>query len=46
MPMVFVDACYCSNCVYQDITANVTNQDGSVDNDVLDNWCANHPAPG
>ena len=33
---------YCSNCSYDDITAEVTNPDGSIDGSALDHWCDDH----
>jgi hypothetical protein len=32
-------ASFCSNCTYEDITAAVTNPDGSIDISVVDHWC-------
>lgn len=33
---------YCSNCSYDDITAEVTNADGSIDGNAFDHWCDDH----
>jgi hypothetical protein len=33
---------YCSNYTYDDITAEVTNADGSIDGSALDHWCDDH----